>query len=394
MFTCFRIIPLCFLGASLFFFSGVTALAKPPSLIEMKTKNDTFIGKSIAHNHDISWMVDQSGKLSEVALKDVTSFRRVSSEFQRLPLNKMKLRLQEEFGPFFEVISTRHYLICAPRGKAKAYGGIFEELYQSFSHYFALRGYQVKTPEFLMVTVIFPDQDQFFKYCKKDHVRTGQGLLGYYHPHTNRTALFDRRTASKSAGLQQPQDENELIYSRVSNNGKNITEALRDTIIHEATHQVAFNTGLHSRVGDNPRWVVEGLATTFESDELRSHTGGRAKSISRVNRDRLLWFTNYAQKRRKKDSLRSFIREDALFHSATFDAYAEAWALTFYLVETRPARYARYLKQISQRDPLKKYTPEAREKDFKNVFKTNLQALEVDYLKFMDQLAQDLIKQN
>lgn len=393
MFSCFRIIPLCFLGASLFFVAGAPAFAKTPSLIEMKTKNDVFIGKSVAHNNDVSWMVDQAGMLSEVSLNKVTSFRRMASEFQRLPLNKMKLQLQEEFGPFFEVISTRHYLICAPRGKAKAYGGIFEELYQSFSHYFALRGYQVKTPEFLMVTIIFPDQDQFFKYCKKDHVRTGQGLLGYYHPHTNRTALFDRRTASKSASIEPVQDENELIFSRVSNSGKNITEALRDTIIHEATHQVAFNTGLHSRVGDNPRWVVEGLATTFESDELRIHTGGRAKSISRVNRDRLLWFANYAQKRRKKDSLRSFIREDALFRSATFDAYAEAWALTFYLVETRPAPYARYLKHISQRDPLKKYTAEAREQDFKNAFRTNLQALEVDYLKFMNQLTQELIKQ-
>src|SRR5262245_20690259 len=38
------------------------------------------------------------------------------------------------------------------------------------------------------------------------------------------------------------------------------TEAgLKDTMIHEATHQVAFNTGLHSRLGCNPKWVVEGL---------------------------------------------------------------------------------------------------------------------------------------
>lgn len=382
------------LGVSLFFLLEVSAFAKTPSLIEIKTRSDVFVGKSIAHNNDVSWMIDQTGMLSEVPLKNVTGFRRLKSEFQRLPLNKTKLQLQKEFGPFFEVISTRHYLICAPQGKANAYGGVFEELYQSFSHYFSLRGYQVKAPEFLMVAIIFPDREDFYKYCKKDRVRASQGLLGYYHPHTNRTALFDQRTAFKSAGLDENESENEVIYSRITNGGKNLTEALRDTMIHEATHQLAFNTGLHTRIGENPRWVVEGLATAFESDELRSHTGGRSKPTTRINRNRLLWFTNFAQKRREKNSLRLLVREDHLFHSAMFDAYAESWALTFYLVETRPAQYTRYLKKISQRDPLKEYSAEAREQDFKDAFKMRLQTMEVDYLKFMEQLSQDLVSQN
>lgn len=392
MLTCLRLMPLSLLGASLFWLTTEPACAKPPSLIEMKTEETVFVGKSIAHNADVSWMMDQSGMLSEVALKKVTSFRRVASEFQKLPLNKMKQQLQNEFGPLYEIISTRHYMICAPRGKAKAYGGVFEDLYESFSHYFALRGYQVKAPEFLMVAVIFPDQSQFFDYCKKDGVRAGQGLLGYYHPHTNRTALFDQGAAT----AQEDSDQNEtrLIYSRVSADGKDMAEALRDTMIHEATHQVAFNTGLHTRIGENPRWVVEGLATTFESDELRSHTGGSTNSLSRINRNRLIWFVNYARTRREKASLRNFIRSDALFRSSTLDAYAEAWALTFFLVETQPARYSRYLKSISERDPLQEYTADAREDDFKKAFKTNIRTLEVDYLKFVDQLTAELVQQN
>jgi len=394
MLTYYRTIIFCLTGISFFLLTTVSAFAKPPSLIEIKTSNDIYLGKSIAHNSDVGWMMDQAGMLTEVPLKKVISFRRVAAEFQKLPLNKMKLQLQKEFGGSFEVISTRHYLVCAPRGNAKDYGAVFEDLYQSFSHYFSLRGYQVKSPEFLMVTIIFPDRAQFYDYCKKDGVRASQGLLGYYHPHTNRTALFDQSTATKSIGLEQDREGNELTYSRLSTSSKELTEALRDTMIHEATHQVAFNTGLHSRVGDNPRWVVEGLATTFESDDLRAHTGGRGKSIVRINRNRLLWFSNYAQKRREKKSLRSFIREDLLFQSSTFDAYAEAWALTFFLVETQPARYARYLKKISQRDPLKEYSAESREQDFKEAFKTNLQTLEVDYLKFIDQLIQELNRQN
>lgn len=394
MSTCLQSFLFCLRGVSLFCLLAVPVCAKPPSLIELKTEDQVFTGKSLIHDHDVSWMVDQTGMLSEVPLKKVTSFRRVASEFQTLSLSEMKKQLQDEFGPLFEVTTTRHYLVCAPRGKARAYANVFEELYQSFSHYFALRGYQVKTPEFMMVAVIFPDQQQFFEYCRKDGVRAGQGLLGYYHPYTNRTALFDQNAAPTVGELEQTQSGTQLTYSRISNSGKNLTEALRDTMIHEATHQLAFNTGLHSRIGDNPRWVVEGLATTFESDELRSHTGGKADSTSRINRDRLIWFMNYSRSRRKQDSLRSFIREDKLFKTSTLDAYAESWALTFFLVETQPARYARYLKQVAQRDPLKPYTADARERDFQQAFKTNLRSLEVDYLKFMDQLAESLVKQS
>jgi hypothetical protein len=246
----------------------------------------------------------------------------------------------------------------------------------------------------MMVAVVFPDQKRFFEYCRKDGVRASQGLLGYYHPYTNRTALFDQSAAPTVGKVDSPQGTQQIAWSRISPSGKDLTEALRDTMIHEATHQLAFNTGLHSRIGDNPRWVVEGLATAFESDELRSHTGGNADSASRINRDRLIWFMNYSHNRRKKDSLRSFVREGLLFKSATLDAYAESWALTFFLVETQPARYSRYLKQIASRDPLQPYTADEREQDFQKAFKTNFSALETDYLKFMDQLVQNLVRQS
>ena len=41
------------------------------------------------------------------------------------------------------------------------------------------------------------------------------------------------------------------------------------TILHEACHQIAFNTGLQTRLGDYPLWVSEGIATFFEATDLR-----------------------------------------------------------------------------------------------------------------------------
>ncbi len=81
---------------------------------------------------------------------------------------------------------------------------------------------------------------------------------------------------------------------------------LHDTIVHETTHQVAFNTGLHSRIGQTPKWVIEGLATMFEAPGIRDSQKSSSPK-SRINRSRYVWFGNYMQSRRKPHSLADFV---------------------------------------------------------------------------------------
>ncbi len=157
---------------------------------------------------------------------------------------------------------------------------------------------------------------------------------------------------------------------------------LRDTIVHEGTHQVAFNTGLHVRFGANPTWIVEGLATVFESPGIRNRSL-RGSAKDRINHERFGWFQNFSKKRRKQKSLEEFIINDDMFKQATLDAYSQAWALTFFLVETRPRKFARLLKKIAARDPLKVYTGKERLNDFKNVFGDRLVLLEAEFLRFI-----------
>ena len=166
-----------------------------------------------------------------------------------------------------------------------------------------------------------------------------------------------------------------------------IQAGLRDTMIHEATHQAAFNTGLHSRIGDNPHWVVEGLATVFEAPGIRQrNTTGKASRMSRINRGRFVRFRNYMQHRRAAESLKSFIAGDTLYRRSKLDFYGQAWALSFYLLETRSSRYAGYLKQIAARDPLKTYTSQERVADFQSAFGDDLNSLETGFLRYMERL--------
>src|SRR5579862_3960399 len=77
---------------------------------------------------------------------------------------------------------------------------------------------------------------------------------------------------------------------------------LYNTIVHETTHQVAFNTGLHSRIAETPKWVIEGLATMFEAPGIRDSQKNASPKL-RINRGRYVWFTNYMKSRRQPHSL-------------------------------------------------------------------------------------------
>ena len=67
------------------------------------------------------------------------------------------------------------------------------------------------------------------------------------------------------------------------------------TIIHEATHQLAFNCGMQNRYADIPLWLSEGIAIYFETPDLRNKRGWR--SIGSVNRVRLAEFRRYLRSR-------------------------------------------------------------------------------------------------
>lgn len=353
--------------------------ADAPAFLELTVKDERLRGKLLAMDDDTAWLMTREGQLQELEVKDIQGMKRISSRFQPLSSVEVRGALQREFGQKYEVASSEHYLVCAPHGKAKEYAQLFESIYRSFHGYFSVRGFRIPKPDFPLVAIVFPDHKSFDEYCQKDGFRAFRGLMGYYLRTSNRVALFD------SGNTQTALSEEDHPASPGFINAT-IEADLASTIVHEATHQVAFNTGLHSRVGINPKWIVEGLATVFESDGIRESSSTRGKAFDRVNRDRYVWFGNYAKSRRKPKSLATFISSDKPFETMPLDAYAESWALSFYLIETRPANYAKYLKAIASRDPLKEYPEEERLDDFKKAFGKDLNLLEADFLRFISRL--------
>lgn len=337
---------------------------EPTALLEVKVGQERLEGRIAAHDDQTCWLLCRDGRLTSVRTDDVTDFHEIEPRFR--PLSSLDLRdqLQQEFGRSFEVKTTAHYVVAAPRGTGDRYANLFERIYRQFHTYFVTRGFRMTEPEFPMIAVVLPDQQAFTNYCVGEGARPQPGLVGFYLPSSNRVALYDRATSVNGTTLD-----------------------VDGTVIHEATHQVAFNTGVHSRIGQSPQWLVEGLATLFEADGIRKREVG-AKVSDRVNPERLEWFQEYRRTRRPPRSLEQFLREDGLFKKSALDAYSQAWSLTFYLAESRPAEFAKYLRTVASRDPLEKYDAEARINDFRDAFGQDLDLLETRMLQFFDKLGE------
>ena len=145
---------------------------------------------------------------------------------------------------------------------------------------------------------------------------------------------------------------------------------------------MAFNCGMHDRYADIPLWFSEGLAIYFETPDLRSTRGWRG--IGSVNRVRLSEFRRYLRNR-PSDSLKTLLDTDERFRNARTapQAYAEAWALNYFLINKRSEDYAAYLKLLSSKKPLLYDDPAERIEEFKRFFGEDLNQLNAEFLRSM-----------
>ena len=368
-----------------------TAIGAPPSLVEVKLKNQTIAGKVIAHNDRLFWLLGRDGVLHRLETGRVESYRQIASQFQSWSMSIVRDQLRRELGSGYAVTGSRHYLVCARDERvAGQYAELLEDLFRSFHLYFSVRGFKVPEPDFPLVAIVFPNHAAFARYAKNEQIPVGASLRGYYLASSNRIALFEG-DVQPPAMSRLPLEPEPLIAGNpftVPHDADSdaawcvIETALQDTLIHEATHQVAFNSGLHTRVGTNPKWVVEGLATVFEAPGIRNSSANLAPR-TRINSERFLWFGNFCKSRRAPKSLEAFVSDDRAFDAAVLDGYSQAWALTFFLIETRSRQYAGYLSAIARRDPLTAYPPAERLADFQKAFGSNTALLEAEFLRFL-----------
>jgi len=289
-------------------------------------------------------------------------------------------RILSELPPGFDLLLTKHYCVCFDTSRAYAQwcAALFERLHDAFGNTWTQAGIDMAGHERPLVVVIFADRQRYEGFAARDLGAAADRVVGYYNLMSNRVTTYDltgSATLMRPAGQSAARAGLDILASPEAS-------SLVATLVHEATHQMAFNGGLHRRLAPVPLWVSEGVATYFETPDLGSQRGW--KGIGSVNKPRLERFLA----RQEAGSLRRIVLDDEAFRDAegALDAYARAWALTFFLMQTRKDAFVGYLKTIARKEPLAEDSAEVRLRDFTEAFGAAPESLEEPLLRSLTRL--------
>jgi hypothetical protein len=309
--------------------------------------------------------------------------KQTATPFSPLSPDELAKKLLADLPPGFRVHTTPHFVVCydTSREYAEWNSALFERLYKAFTNYWDRQGLEIHEPEFPLAAVVYADRSSYAAAARDDFGTAAGNIVGYYSLETNRINMYDLTGAESLRGPANRRGSLREINQMLS---QPAAVPLVATIVHEATHQIAFNCGLQTRFADIPLWLCEGMAMYFEAPDLASSRGWRG--IGRVNYRRLETFRRHLPEWHR-GSLEQLLADSDRFRNpdTAIAAYADAWALNYYLIKYRSDDYASYLKQLAAKQALRRDDAATRLAEFRQHF-GDLRQLEEAFLKQMSRV--------
>lgn len=342
--------------------AGIASAEPAPFMMQAMVAGKPIDGQPLEWDDQLMKLHGRDGALYQFKPADAKNAKRYGKGFVGYNSQELHAKLRDEFDRSFEITTTPHFVVVHPHGNWRAWGDRLESLYRSFTHYMSVRGMRMHEPPTPLVAVVFRTKEDYQRHSASIGTPVPPGFLGHYDPDSNRVFLFD---------IEEKDGDPDWSENA-------------DTIIHEATHQTAYNVGVHSRFGERPRWLVEGLAMMFEARGVWDNASLQQQK-DRINRARLDNFRE-GSKTWPADWMTHLVASDSAFQRTPVSAYAAAWTLTFYLSETRPQEYTNYLARVAARPAFSKYSPRERLEDFTAAFGKDLTLLSAQLQRFVDEL--------
>ncbi len=317
--------------------SPPAAAQVPPALVEFTVAGKVQQGLRLVEFAHETVIIGRDGWLH--SLQSSPDIRPVAGEYEPLPAAQMRNQLRSEFGRDFEVIATQHFLVVQPFGRGDRWPNMFEQSHRAFLSYMRRHNVQVREGRFPMVAVVFPDETAMNRELRQLKIDMSR-VSGVYANSSNRIITHD--------------------------GGRHDTIA--STLRHEAAHQSAFNSGVHSRINDTPKWITEGVGQMFEPAAMGdARTSGKHRDT--VNHESL------ARLRKEFDlgnpvalasTITSLVGDDTMFKDSKKieTAYAVSWAMMYYLANRQSDAFATVLNDTSNRPPFINYPRAEKLKDF------------------------------
>ena len=326
----------------------------------------------------------RDGAIETIHSEHILKLTKSEDPFTPMSQEEAGQALLKELGTGYHLHQTRHFVIVHRTSATYAVwcGKLFESLYTAFNFYQNRRGFHLGEPEFPLQAILLPNRQAFLEYAQND-MPSAEGIAAYFNRNSNRIVLYDFSEEETARGdLQRKKRASADINEFLSRPG---AAASVTTIIHEATHQIAFNRGLFLRSGPYPLWAVEGLSMFFEVPDPRSAQGWSFRgSRGKVNAPRLADLRRLLAAE-SADPIREILREEH-FHDDPLRSYSLSWGLYFYLQNKEPEKLARYLKNAAEKPPYALWTPDERVADFEAVFGDDWEKFRKNFCKYIESL--------
>jgi hypothetical protein len=321
----------------------VPAGAQQPAMVEFSALGKTQQGLPLLSLATEMVVLGRDGWMHSLNPRSPSSrIRKLEQPYQPISAAELRNELKAEFGRGFEVQATKNFLVVQPVGRGDRWPDLFESSHRAFTDYMRLRGVKVRNGVFPMVAIVLPDENAMYREFKKLDIDMKR-VAGLYSGESNRVMTHDGGRSEYTAA----------------------------TVRHEAAHQSAYNSGVHSRLSETPRWITEGIGQMFEPAGMTdARTASRV--ADRVNQDSLAYIKTKFNGRadvRFTESVMQLVSDNSMFTnpSTVDEAYAVSWSMMFYLAERDSAKFAQLLNFTANRPPFRGYDRTERVNDFEKI---------------------------
>lgn len=320
---------------------------------------------------------DRAGRIHQLTPDRIGSVQISEQPFEFLSEEQMAHMLLQNTGSGFAIHVTDHFVICSDASEryTEYCGRLLEKVFEEFQQLFAELDVKLQPLAARLPVLVFREAAEFQAYAKRQHPETEfSDVPGYYSIRDNQmliTAISgDREFRTHSDVIRELRKRPRQV----------------ETIVHEAVHQLAYNTGLQVRYADNPMWLSEGLAVYFEPVAGRgSLMWTRPGGVSRIH---LQGFLQATKDTGLQLPLTELLASDSAFTrpETLAAAYAEGWALTLFLLKTNPTGFARLMQQQQLRKPLSVVPADIRQREIQQASGQTIANLEAALIQYMSKV--------
>ena len=289
--------------------------------------------------------------------------------------NSVVLQETQKLLPKFQKSETKHYIILSdslPQDITMV-GSLLETTFLKYHEVCDSLGWKPKPLRHKLVAVMFRDQRNYNDFATQVDKVTKAWAMGYYNPladrlvfyksesradvkkvmaelHDQERQLQEAQAAQQSGGRAlRPNPDLAHVQDQVAAEKDRIHDATAGTFVstavHEAAHQLFFHTDIQRARASYPLWLAEGLATNFETERINLVFGYQVDNWQRrdafkqaLDKDRIIPLEVLLTQDRFTDG-----KESA---EAVGYFYAQAYALTNWMLRERPTELRLYLEAL------------------------------------------------